>query len=85
MDISRPNTSKHHQNIRKRHTREHFVVGSNGEKHEAPPIVAPAETDFGQTDFGHPYLTDFGQSDCGQFYCFSVFLFFKKRQNNEKT
>ena len=25
-----------------------------------------AETDFGQTDFGHPYLTDFGQSDFGQ-------------------
>ena len=26
-----------------------------------------AETDFGQTDFGHPYLTDFGQTDFGQF------------------
>ena len=25
-----------------------------------------AETNFGQTDFGHPYLTDFGQSDFGQ-------------------
>ena len=28
-----------------------------------------AETDFGQTDFGHPYLTDFGQkilTDFGQ-------------------
>ena len=25
-----------------------------------------AETDFGQTDFGHPYLTDFGQSDLGK-------------------
>ena len=27
-----------------------------------------AETDFGQTDFGHPYLTDFGQSDFGHPY-----------------
>ena len=25
-----------------------------------------AETDFGQTDFGHLYLTNFGQSDFGQ-------------------
>ena len=25
----------------------------------------PAETDFGQTDFGQPYLTDFGQTDAG--------------------
>ena len=32
---------------------------------ESPPASA-AETDFGQTDFGHPYLTDFGQSDFGQ-------------------
>ena len=29
--------------------------------------VWSAETDFGQTDFGHPYLTDFGQTDFGQF------------------
>ena len=26
----------------------------------------PVETDFGQSDFGHPYPTDFGQSDFGQ-------------------
>ena len=25
-----------------------------------------ADADFGQTDFGHPYLTDFGKSDKGQ-------------------
>ena len=25
-----------------------------------------ADADFGQTEFGHPYLTDFGQSDFGQ-------------------
>ena len=25
-----------------------------------------ADTDFGQTDFGHPHLTDFGQSDSRQ-------------------
>ena len=24
------------------------------------------ETDFGQSDFGHPYPTDFGQTDFGQ-------------------
>ena len=30
---------------------------------QGPP---KAETDFDQTDFGHPYLTDFGQSDFGQ-------------------
>ena len=47
--------------------------------------LGQAETDFGQTDFGHPYLTDFGQTDFGQFYCFSIFLFFKKRHNNEKN
>ena len=29
-------------------------------------LEVTAETDFGQTDFGHPYLTDFGQSDFGQ-------------------
>ena len=34
-------------------------------------IVTPhwpsAETDFGQTDFGHPYLTDFGQKNLTDF------------------
>ena len=29
------------------------------------PVLA-VETDFGQSDFGHPYPTDFGQSDFGQ-------------------
>ena len=28
--------------------------------------VLRVETDFGQSDFGHPYPTDFGQTDSGQ-------------------
>ena len=26
-----------------------------------PDPLVPAETDYGQTDFGHPYFPDFGQ------------------------
>ena len=29
-------------------------------------VVQLVETDFGQSDFGHPYPTDFGQTDFGQ-------------------
>ena len=45
-----------------------------------------AETDFGQTYFGHPYFPTLAESDFGQFYCFSIFLFFflKKRQNMQE-
>ena len=32
----------------------------------APKVVQWVETDFGQTDFGHPYPTDFGQTDFAQ-------------------
>ena len=43
-----------------------------------------ADTDFGQTDFGHPYLADFGQADFGPNWCFSLLaFFFKKKQNNQ--
>ena len=51
-------------------------------------IQIPAEADFGQTDFGHPYLTDFGQSDFHQNCFFSLLAqpqtrFFSKEKNNK--
>ena len=52
-----------------------------------------AETDFGQTDFGHPYLTDFGQNLGGRLWpnrlwpklVFQsyVFLFQKKKEQQD--
>ena len=34
--------------------------------------AAAADADFGQTDFGHPYLTDFGQADFCPNWCFGL-------------
>ena len=52
-------SSKHKRNIS-------FVHPPRpGEHPEGGHTVTMAETDFGQTDFGHPYLTDFRQSDFG--------------------
>ena len=45
-------------------------------------IQPQTDADFGQTDFGHPYLTDFGQTDFGQNWCFSLLAYFFK---NERT
>ena len=53
------------------------VTGGHSLWMQRLPGEPRAETDFGQTDFGHPYFptlakSDFGQIDCGQFLGFSV-------------
>ena len=41
--------------------RAQHVEASRACQSGVPKRGQSAETDFGQTDFGHPYLTDFGQ------------------------
>ena len=48
-----------------------------------------AETDFGQSDFGHPYWptltnSDFGQADFGPNWCFSILAFISKKKKTEQ-
>ena len=40
----------------------HRGVASVKTEHTCSECDKEADTDFGQTDFGHPYLTDFGQN-----------------------